>query len=113
MRISDWSSDVCSSDLSPIFRPAAENPLHSATRTKATSAWNLFIPDTHPVRVDPTAARPGEDTRSRAFMVCAIGTGAERKARRSAGREKRHGVTFGNPHSRDRLRVHADRKAGG
>src|SRR3546814_14126704 len=61
MRISDWSSDVCSSDLSnPVYRGLSKGLIdesHAQTRGKAwvlremaNAAW--LLPDHHPLKAE-------------------------------------------------------------
>src|SRR3546814_14303242 len=52
MRISDWSSDVCSSDLSPIY-PCSIDPLHY----QKPPARQIAVP-TRKMRKDSSVARP-------------------------------------------------------
>src|SRR3546814_2134908 len=44
MRISDWSSDVCSSDLLEIVDAHGERQARAIKRTAREIAWNIVLP---------------------------------------------------------------------
>src|SRR3546814_13639571 len=57
MRISDWSSDVCSSDL---YLRRSQPPLHPGTAVRSASSRPAQVPLPSGEGGDPLAARPAE-----------------------------------------------------
>src|SRR3546814_9261418 len=66
MRISDWSSDVCSSDLDEPWMPASEEPNPSVTRTSGNRSRIRALPPAESgapplemAKSDDASQRPG------------------------------------------------------
>ena len=55
MRISDWSSDVCSSDLTSNHRPTSQSSQHHHQHQRPTNhSHRNSTPNTHPATIPPT-----------------------------------------------------------
>src|SRR3546814_10278537 len=86
MRISDWSSDVCSSDLSPISNawvPACGPLAKSSSADGARAERVTFAPIRHPSRICPLAPADAETVVKRRFKSPLPRSGAgDRKSTR-------------------------------
>src|SRR3546814_2394889 len=102
MRISDWSSDVCSSDLRQRGRP----PPETVALVRRTGRWRAFGSGRRvgPFALEPAIERGRGDSGRRARELCArcvriavrglVGSGGRRfrpgRAVRRAGRSEEH-----------------------
>src|SRR3546814_1804672 len=77
MRISDWSSDVCSSDLSDVECVAAEVPLSRADQTLADLALLGIAPDQSVLELD-TDDDGAADTEAATYLASIDGPGDAR-----------------------------------
>src|SRR3546814_3318187 len=122
MRISDWSSDVCSSDLSRFPRRLAEPRIKSGVTTRGEGRLRVLCanPDTQPLLAPARPAR----VRERHIMTLILGlesscdetaaalVDSERRVRahRVAGQEAEH-RPYGGVVPEIAARAHVDRLA--
>src|SRR3546814_9600863 len=80
MRISDWSSDVCSSDLPPATSPSSARPSPPPAPGTSTS------PSSEPANQPPSHSRYQSDEHPQTASPCAGSGPAERRLPGQVGR---------------------------